>query len=115
MTPMSVSVLKGTLDLLVLRTLGGGEEMHGFEILDWITESTRGTLAVEEGALYPALHRLEKKGWLKGAWGVSEKGRRAKYYRITAKGLKALGQEEAEWARYVDVMSRVAAAGGGEA
>jgi DNA-binding PadR family transcriptional regulator len=62
MPPAPVSVLKGTLDLLVLRTLGGGEEMHGFEILDWITDSTDGSLAVEEGALYPALHRLEKKG-----------------------------------------------------
>jgi PadR family transcriptional regulator PadR len=110
-----VSVLKGTLDLLVLRTLGGGEEMHGFEILDWITDATGGSLALEEGALYPALHRLEKKGWLRGEWGVSEKGRRAKYYGITGKGRRALGQEEAEWARYVDVMSQVAAAGGSKA
>jgi transcriptional regulator len=112
MPPTPVSVVKGTLDLLVLRTLSRGEEMHGFEILDWITDSTAGSLAVEEGALYPALHRLEKKGWLKGVWGISEKGRRAKYYRITGKGGRALGREEAEWARYVDVMNQVAAAGG---
>jgi len=111
MPPTPVSVLKGTLDLLVLRTLGGGEEMHGFEILDWITDSTGGSLAVEEGALYPALHRREKRGWLKGEWGVSEKGRRAKFYRITGKGSRALGEEEAEWARYVDVMSQVSASG----
>lgn len=115
MSETSVSVLKGTLDLLVLRTLSRGEEMHGFEILEWVADSTGGSLVLEEGALYPALHRLEKRAWLEAEWGVSQKGRRAKYYRITPKGLKALSEEEAGWARYVDVVSQVAAAGGGEA
>lgn len=110
-----MSVVKGTLDLLVLRTLSGGREMHGFEILEWISNATGGSLAIEEGALYPALHRLERRGLLEGDWGVSEKGRRAKYYEITPKGRKALKRQESEWARYVDVMSRVPAAGGGDA
>lgn len=112
MSETPVSVFRGTLDLLVLRTLSRGEEMHGFEILKWITDSTEGSLTLEEGALYPALHRLEKRGSLKAEWGVSGKGRRAKYYRITSKGRKALRSQEAEWARYVDVVSQVAAAGG---
>ncbi len=113
MSQEAVSVLKGTLDLLVLRTLARGEEMHGFEILDWIRAATGGALAVEEGALYPALHRLEKKGWLEAEWGISEKGRRAKYYRLTAQGRSALEQEEAAWSRYVSVMSRMVPADGG--
>lgn len=113
MASRPVSVLKGTLDLLVLRTLGSGETMHGFEVLEWITRTTGGSLAVEEGALYPALHRLEERGWLASQWGVSEKGRRAKYYRITRAGRRALSREEARWARYVDVMSRVVAPGAG--
>lgn len=114
MSDGSLSVLKGTLDLLILRTLGGSEEMHGFEILDWIEESTGGSLAVEEGALYPALHRLESKGWIEGQWGISSKGRRAKYYRISKQGRRALRKQERAWARYVAVMDSVSAAGGGD-
>jgi transcriptional regulator len=112
MPPETISVLKGTLDLLVLRTLSKGQEMHGFEILEWITEATGGSLVLEEGALYPALHRLEGKGWLRAEWGISEKGRRAKYYHLTPRGRKALAREEKQWERYVSVMSQVAAAKG---
>ena len=110
MTPNAVSVLKGTLDLLVLRTLGGGEEMHGFEILDWITESTGGTLAVEEGALYPALHRLQRQKLLKAYWveaDTSEGGRRRKYYKLTPKGKAALKSKREEWARFAAGVSGV--------
>jgi transcriptional regulator len=112
MPPETISVLKGTLDLLVLRTLSKGQEMHGFEILEWITEATGGSLVLEEGALYPALHRLEGKGWLRAEWGISEKGRRAKYYHLTPRGRKALAREEKQWERYVSVMSQVTAAKG---
>lgn len=107
MTSHSLSVLRGTLEFLALRTLGGGHALHGFEILDCIHESTGGALQVEEGALYPALHRMEKRGWLRAEWGVSEKGRRAKYYRLSPAGTKALAEEEGRWNRYVAAVAQV--------
>ncbi len=81
--------------------------MHGFQVLRWIKESSNGDLLIEEGALYPALHRLEKRDWLEAEWAVSEKGRRAKYYVITAVGREALVEESNTWDRYVDAVSRV--------
>jgi DNA-binding PadR family transcriptional regulator len=81
--------------------------MHGFELVRWIDRESDGDLLVEEGALYPALHRLERRGWLKATWAVSEKGRRAKYYTITARGREALGGECAEWSRYVTAVGKV--------
>lgn len=81
--------------------------MHGFQVLAWIEEATNGDLLAEEGALYPALHRLEKRGWLRSQWAVSEKGRRAKYYVITAPGRKAFAQEVEGWERYVAAVGRV--------
>jgi PadR family transcriptional regulator, regulatory protein PadR len=107
---VAVDVVQGTLELLVLKTLSRGEAMHGFGILRWLTEVTDGELTVEEGALYPALHRLERRGWLAGEWGVSEKGRRAKYYVITTRGRAELKQEEARWTRYLVAWQRIAAA-----
>lgn len=104
-----LQLLKGTLELLVLKTLAGNDEMHGFEILDWIRDTTDDELVVEEGALYPALHRMEKRGWLESEWGVSEKGRRAKYYRLTSAGRKAVASEEATWDRYVAAVARITA------
>ena len=103
----SLTVLKGTLEFLALRTLGGGEEMHGFQILEWMRRATREELQVEEGALYPALHRMEKRGWLAARWATSERGRRAKYYRLTPAGRRALAQEEERWARYVTAVERI--------
>lgn len=108
----SLAVLKGTLEFLALRTLAGHDELHGFEILDHIHRATRQELQVEEGALYPALHRMEKRGWLASRWGVSEKGRRARYYALTADGRTALGEEEERWARYVTAVGRLAPEGG---
>jgi len=104
----ALAVLKGTLEFLALRTLAGGEEMHGFQILEWIHRATEKDLQVEEGALYPALHRMEKRGWLSARWDTSERGRRAKYYRLTTAGQKALAEEEARWARYVTAVERIA-------
>lgn len=107
----TLTVLKGTLEFLALRTLSGGEEMHGFQILEWIHRATRTELQVEEGALYPALHRMEKRGWVASRWATSERGRRAKYYRLTPEGTAALSREEARWARYVTAVDRIARPG----
>ena len=109
MTDESLAILKGTLEYLVLKTLSGAESLHGFEILDWISDATDETLLVEEGALYPTLHRMERRGWIEGEWGVSPKGRRAKYYRLTNRGAKALSRQESTWNRYVAAVAKIAA------
>ena len=103
-----LALLQGTLEHLVLQTLGQGDTMHGFEVLEWIRSTTSGELVIEEGALYPALHRMEKRGWLEAEWGVSPKGRRAKYYRLTKQGRASLAREEANWSRYVEAVAKVA-------
>ena len=104
-----LTIFKGTLELLVLKTLSAEEALHGFEILDWIKDATDEALLVEEGALYPTLHRMQKRGWLTGEWGVSPKGRRAKYYRLTKRGFKALARHESGWNRYVAAVAKIAA------
>lgn len=104
-----VTVLKGTLEYLVLKTLSAGEALHGFEILDWVSEATDEALLLEEGALYPTLHRMEKRGWIEGEWGVSPKGRRAKYYRLTKRGSAALARQEAAWNRYIAAVAKIVA------
>jgi transcriptional regulator len=102
-----LTVVQGTLELLVLRTLAASSPMHGFAILDWIRESTDDALVVEDGALYPALRRMEKRGWLESAWGVSDKGRRARYYELTPMGERALAREQARWERYVEAVAKL--------
>ncbi len=82
--------------------------MHGFAILEWILRSTDEEVLVEDGALYHALHRMQARGWLKSDWGVSEKGRRAKYYRLSPQGRKALAEEERQWSRYVEAVAKIA-------
>ena len=89
-------VLSGTLALLVLKTLARGR-MHGYGITLHIQGVSNEVLRVEEGSLYPALHRMEQDGWIKADWGVSENNRRARYYELTAKGRKQLAQEEKNW------------------
>lgn len=103
-----LTVLQGTLELLVLKTLSGGRELHGFAILDWIRERTQEDLVVEDGALYHALRRMEERAWLESSWGVSAKGRRARYYTLTAAGRRALEREEDRWQRYVEAVARIA-------
>ena len=110
MTRTTVDVLQGTLELLVLKTLSRGDALHGFEILRWLRDTTDGALLIEEGALYPALHRMERRDLLAGEWGVSEKGRRAKYYRLTRAGRAALHEEEARWLRYVQAWQQISIA-----
>ena len=106
MTNPSPELLHGTLDTLILKTLLGGRR-HGYGIARAIEEETEGVVEVEEGSLYPALYRMERKGCLEAEWGVSELGRRAKFYRITAKGRRQLSAQTAEWARFAAAISRV--------
>jgi PadR family transcriptional regulator PadR len=87
---------QGTLDLLILKTLAL-EPMHGWAISERIQQISRDALRVQQGSLYPALHRLERKGWIKAHWGVSENNRRAKYYELTRAGVKQLQQDELAW------------------
>lgn len=103
----SLQLLKGTLDFLVLKALAANTELHGFEVLDWILRASGQELTVEEGALYPALHRLEKRALLKADWGISDKGRRAKYYRLTPAGRDALIAHQDSWDRYVAAVARL--------
>src|SRR5882724_2956467 len=91
-------LLQGTLDLLILKTVALGP-VHGYGISQRIQQVSREALQVQQGSLYPALHRLEKRGWLQATWGESESGRQAKYYRLSAKGRKQLQIEESEWNR----------------
>jgi PadR family transcriptional regulator, regulatory protein PadR len=99
-------LLQGTLDMLVLRTLASGAK-HGYAIAESIHQRSDDVLRVEEGALYPALHRLELRGWLTAEWGMSENNRRAKYYRLTAAGRKQLAAESAHWDRMAAAVARV--------
>lgn len=101
-----LDVLAGTLDLIVLRMLQGGAA-NGWEITQNIQVISRDTLCVKYGSLYPALHRLEAKGWIRSEWAVSENGRRAKYYSLTAAGRKQLEQERAAWERFTAAMGLI--------
>jgi PadR family transcriptional regulator len=93
---MPIDLLQGTLDLIVLKTLSWGP-MHGFGIARWIQLTTGDALQVEEGSLYPALYRMENRGWIKASWALTQNGRRAKYYRLTATGRKQLAAESDAW------------------
>ena len=111
-----LDLLQGTLDMLILRTLQWGPQ-HGHGIGQTIRAQTDELLKVETGSLYPALHRLEKRGWLKSEWGVSQANQRAKFYRLTPDGKKQLVREESRWAQLVNAIARVmnpAAAPGSE-
>ncbi|HEX6631608.1 MAG TPA: PadR family transcriptional regulator [Gemmatimonadaceae bacterium] len=99
-------LLKGTLDMLVLRTLTV-QPMHGYAIAQHIERLSDGVFAVEQGSLYPALQRLEQRGWIESEWQVTENNRRARYYRITAAGRTALGEEVEHWRRYVDAVGLI--------
>src|SRR5713226_6626836 len=101
-----LDLLKGTLDLLILRTLQAGA-MHGWAISERIQQISQDVLQVNQGSLYPALHRLEHQGWIKAEWGVSELGRRARFYRLTATGRKQLELETETWARMTGAIGRV--------
>ena len=102
----SLDLLQGTLDLLVLRTLSWGP-MHGYTVARMIKDRSKQVFLVEEGALYPALHRLERQGWVESEWGLSENNRRAKFYQITTTGRTQLRVELAQWNRYTRAVAGV--------
>lgn len=95
-----LDILLGTLDVLILKTLSWGPS-HGYGVARWIRESSGSTFRVLDGALYTALHRLEERGWIDSEWGHTEQGKRAKFYRLTTAGRRALRAETAQWERYV--------------
>ena len=101
-----LDLLQGTLDLLILRTLTT-DERHGWAISERIQEISRDVLQVNQGSLYPALHRLEHQGWISSEWGVSELGRRARFYKITAAGRKQLTAESEQWEKFTEAVGRV--------
>jgi transcriptional regulator len=101
------SDLKGTLALLVLRTLESAGPMHGYAITAHIQSVSQDALRIEEGSLYPALHRMEQDGWLRSSWGRTEKNREARFYAITAKGRRQLEAEQESWSRLSEGVSRV--------
>ena len=102
----SIDLLQGTLDLLILRTLQA-EPMHGWAISDRIQQISQDILQVGQGSLYPALHRLEHRGWIKAEWGVSELGRRTRFYRLTPAGRRQLDVETADWEKMSGAIARV--------
>lgn len=100
-------ILQGTLDLLVLKTLGSRGQMHGYAITAHIRQVSADLLRVEEGSLYPALHRMEQSGWFRAVWGTTEKNREARFYALTSAGKKQLTQEEDRWADLTEGVRRV--------
>src|SRR5881275_1309712 len=103
---MKLDLLQGTLDLLILRTLQGGSQ-HGWAISERIQQISEDVLQVNQGSLYPALHRLEHQGWIAAEWGISELGRRARFYNLTPKGRKQLDAERESWTRLTAAIGRV--------
>lgn len=101
-----LDLLQGTLDLLILRTLTTGPR-HGWAVSERIQQISEGVLRVNQGSLYPALHRLEQQGWIRADWGVSELGRRARFYRLTPAGRKQLELEADEWSRLTHAIGRI--------
>jgi transcriptional regulator len=101
-----LELLQGTLDLLVLKALTWGP-MHGYAVARWVRETTDDDLKIEEGALYTALHRMEKRGWIAATWGVSDNNRRARYYQLTAAGRRELRSQTAAFSRYARAMFKV--------
>lgn len=101
-----MQLLKGTLDIIILRTLSWGPA-HGYAISRWIRQTTQEELSIEEGALYPALRRLEEREWVESSWKTTDSGREAKVYRLTPLGRRQLSEELSGWTRYVQAMSRV--------
>ena len=106
MSKPNVDLLQGTLDVLVLKTLSWGPR-HGYGVARGLQQMTDDVLQIEEGSLYPALHRMERRGWIESEWGLSENNRRAKYYRLTRTGRRQLTEERDNWARMTDAVTRI--------
>ena len=101
-----LGLLQGTLDVMILKALSWGP-MHGFAVAKWIRSTTDEVLQIDDGALYPALHRMEQAGWIRGRWGTTEKNRQARFYAITAAGRRQLAEEQESWERLTDGVSRL--------
>lgn len=110
----SLDLVRGTLDLLILKTLSWGR-FHGYDVAAMIRQETEEKLLVEDGALYPALHRMETKGWIESEWGVSENNRRAKFYRLTPEGRRKLQAESRTWQEYAAAVAKVLSSTRGQA
>ncbi|HXY32262.1 MAG TPA: PadR family transcriptional regulator [Gemmatimonadaceae bacterium] len=108
MARAALDVLPGTVDVLILRTLAW-QPMHGYAISQWIRDRSGGVVAIQGAALYQALHRLERQGWIAAEWGASENNRRAKFYELTPRGRTQLRQETASWREYAAAVSKVLA------
>lgn len=111
MASQDLDLLRGTLDLMALKALSWGP-MHGLGVLRWIEQASHTRLQITEGALYPALHRMEERGWLDAQWATTEKNREAKFYRLTPKGRRALTEQLTRWERYSETVGLVLAAKG---
>jgi len=98
--------LQGTLDMLILKTLSWGS-MHGYGIASWIEDRTEDALQIEDGSLYPALHRMERKGWIAHEWRVTDKGRRAKYYGLSDEGRAKLRADAVDWTQFAQGVAKV--------
>ena len=98
--------LHGTLDALILKTLAWGPR-HGYAIAQWIESNSADTLRIEQGSLYPALYRLERRGWIEAEWGLSDTGRQVKLYRLTSEGRERLAVETATWKRFADAVAGI--------
>ncbi len=107
---LRTDLLQGTLDVLILKTLSAAP-MHGWGISQRIQQLSQDVFQVNQGSLYPALYRLEAKGWIRSEWGASENNRRAHFYELTKKGRRQLAEEEGDWERFAEAVSRVLAAG----
>ena len=112
MARQPLALLQGTLDMLVLKALEAGPA-HGYSVASWIREVSADVLQIEDGALYTALHRMEKRGWLESEWGRSETNRRARFYSLTAKGRAQMKADRQSWSAYAEAVSRVLAANPG--
>ena len=106
MSDRDIDLIQGTLTVLILKTLSWGP-MNGYAIAQWVRQTTGGEIDMEEGALYPALHRMEHRGWIDAEWGISENKRRAKYYRLTALGRRVLRERTESWERLVVAVGKV--------
>jgi transcriptional regulator len=109
-TTPRTDLLQGTLDLLILKTLQIGQPMHGWGVAVRIQQLSGDVLQLNQGSLYPALHRLEHKGWIRSAWGTSDNNRRAKFYRLTALGRRQLASEQEHWDVFSGAVQRILAA-----
>jgi transcriptional regulator len=106
MSDRDIDLIQGTLNVLILKTLSWGP-MNGYAIAQWVRQATIGEIELDEGALYPALHRMEHREWIESEWGLSENNRRAKYYKLTALGRRILRQRTQGWERLVTAVGRV--------